>query len=235
MSKTFTFQYYDFTLTAFGSQVLLVDAEYFRIQSQTGAVDVVVEGFGSLPGLLTGQGIKDTPFKRLVIRDASGAGNVGKILVASQEFVDNRTYGVQTISGGTLDLASTTIVQLNRPQAQSGFFSDQSVIVANTPVTVFSPGANTNGALLLSADANFYDNVNSGTSVFISKASAPASVIDGSILTGSFFTIVQTNAGTQIRLPKEQYIAAGQGLYFIANHAMPSNTNSYRACRYKLL
>ena len=101
MSKTF--RYYDFTLTAGGSQVLLVEAAYFRVQSATGAVDVSVEGFGTLPGLLVGQGIKDTPFKRLVIRDASGAANLGTILVASQEFVDNRTYGVTSITGGYIN------------------------------------------------------------------------------------------------------------------------------------
>ena len=93
-----SFKYYDFTLTSGGAAVLLVEGEYFRIQSATGAVDVTVEGAGTLPGLLVGQGLKDTPFKRLVIKDVSGGPNVGQIMVASKEFVDNRTYGVTTLS-----------------------------------------------------------------------------------------------------------------------------------------
>ena len=93
-----SFKSYDFTLSAGGAIALLVEGSYFRIQSATGAVDVTVEGTGTLPGLLTGQGLKDTPFKRLVIKDVSGSANTGSILVASQEFIDNRTYGVTTIS-----------------------------------------------------------------------------------------------------------------------------------------
>lgn len=94
-----SFKLYDFTLSAGATVALLVEGEYFRIQEATGAVDVTVEGSGTLPGLLVGQGLKETPYKRLLIRDASGAANVGKILIASKEFIDNRTYGVTTISG----------------------------------------------------------------------------------------------------------------------------------------
>lgn len=234
MSKTF--RYYDFTLTAGASQVILVDAAYFRVQSATGPVDITVEGFGTLPGMLVGQGIKDTPFKRIVIKDVSGAANVGTILVASQEFVDNRTYGVNTISGGSIDLTAATQAALNRPQAQTGFFSDQSALVANTPLPVFLPAANVNGAILLTADiqANIASSVND--QVFISKASAPTTVIDGSVLLMAKFQGLSGTSGFYgATLPKEQYIAAGQGLYFIATSAVGAGVNQIRACRYKLL
>lgn len=94
----FTFQVYDFNLAAGGAQTILAGGAYLRILTASGAVDVSVEGKGTMPNLLAGQGFKDLPFNRLVLRDKSGAPNTGTILVASSEFVDNRLFGSFTIS-----------------------------------------------------------------------------------------------------------------------------------------
>lgn len=127
---------YDFNLSAGQTSVILAEGEYFRIQSATGALDVTVEGVGTLPGLLAGQGMMDTPFKRLVLKDASGSTNSGTILVASREFIDNRTYGVMTISN------------------QQGAFTHTQVTVQNFNGGLKAPNANRRYLLIQNKDAS---------------------------------------------------------------------------------
>lgn len=95
-----SFKIYDFTLSAGGAMPLLVEGGYFKIYSCTGVLSVSIDGGSSIGPINTGQGMK-TEFKRLTIVDQSGAANVGKIIVASDEFVDGRISGeVSVIDGG---------------------------------------------------------------------------------------------------------------------------------------
>ena len=110
MGKRVYLKEYDFALTAGGIGIILAEGAYFRVQSSSGAVSVIVDGLGELPGLLAGQGIKSTPFKRLTLRDASGAANVGKILVSNEEFIDNRTYGVNSLDAATIASLKQNVV-----------------------------------------------------------------------------------------------------------------------------
>lgn len=173
--------------------------------------------------------IAKIPFTQMLIENTAQPGK--KIRIA---------YGVDVEfqPGSVAQIAVSNVggYTAARPEAQTGFFSDTSVIVANTPLTIFTPAANVNGAVLLSADGSFYDNLSSSSAVFISKSSAPASIIDGSILVGSKLAFNGTaQTGHALTLPCPQYISAGQGLYYISNTAQGAATNNYRACRYKLL
>lgn len=244
-----TFKPYDFTLAAGGSQVILAEGEYFRVQSATGALDVTVEGAGTLPGLLSGQAMKDTPFKRLVLRDASGAPNSGTILVASQEFVDNRLYGVVTLGSAvtldaatlaaleTIDLGATTLAALEqisvRPEVRSGSYEALADLAANTPVTIFDAATNANGAILLDAFGSGHSAGAPVQPTFIAKATAPATVIDGEVIYSA--PCVGYGGGTWVcagDMPEARYIPAGRGLYFIVTDPA---TYCMRHCRYKLL
>lgn len=92
---------YDFTLTANGSFVLPVEGDYFKVLSATGLVEVTGDSFGSLGSVLPGQGLDNTPFKRLVIKDKTGSANIGTLLVADEKFIDDRITGeVSVIDGG---------------------------------------------------------------------------------------------------------------------------------------
>lgn len=217
--------YYDFNLTAGGTQMLTVEGAYFRIQSQTGAVDVTVEGVGTLPGLLTGQGLKDTPFKRLLLKDVSGASNSGQILVASREFIDNRTYGVNTLDTATLNA-------LTRPLLPGANWKDTSTLVANTPLTIFTAAANVNGAILHSAYAQDISTV-SFFQTLVAKATNPTGYTDGEIIVMSNYSPVTGNNIQNIKLDAPTRIAAGLGLYFVSSQ---NGTAGYtRAARYTLL
>lgn len=90
---------YDFTLTAGGSMQLLVQGDYMRIMSSTGAVEVLTDHYRIGP-IMAGQGQAKSPFTRLTIIDRSGAGNVGNVLVADSDFIDNRINGDVSVIDG---------------------------------------------------------------------------------------------------------------------------------------
>lgn len=94
-----SFKIYDFTLSAGGAMPLLVEGGYFKIYSCTGVLAVSIDGGSTIGPINTGQGMK-TEFKRLTIVDQSGAANVGKIIVASDEFVDGRISGEVSVIDG---------------------------------------------------------------------------------------------------------------------------------------
>lgn len=218
---------YTFTLNAGQSLSLPVEGDYFRIQSATGAINVTVDGSGTLQGLLTGQGLKNTPFRRLTIFDASGAANTITILVAFEEFIDNRTYGVNDLSAGTL----TTIRQ---PLASTGFYAANGALAANTADQIFSPASNVNGAILLSASFSDVE-TNGFSAAFVAKTSAPTTINDGEVIDSSSITVAVTVGAGFIRLQKEQFIAAGKGLYFISGSPLTANVYHNRAARFRLL
>ena len=254
---------YDIALTAGGIQVLLAEGAYFRIQSSTGPITIDIDGLGVLPGLLAGQGIARTPFKRLTLRDVSGAPNVGKLLVSSEEFIDNRTFGVSTLDAATLaalesvDLNSATLAalesvdlnpatlaalesvdlnvstrdSLKTPVSANGSFASGVAVAANTPITVFTPAANVNGAILLSASMHSSEAATHMTA-FLARTVAPTSVFDGEVFLLAAFT-GSSNGSAQLH--SSQFIQPGQGLFFIASSAVNANIYSGRACRWRLL
>lgn len=111
MSNRNALKVYDFTLTAGGSQIILVESAYFRIMTATGPVDVIGDTFGTLPAVQAGQGMQNTPYKRLTLRDASGAPNSGTILCSGDLFIDNRTIGNVAITNinGAFTQAQATV------------------------------------------------------------------------------------------------------------------------------
>lgn len=221
---------YPFSMNAGGTFQITTEGDYFRIQSALGSVSVTVEGSGTLPNLQAGQGIKNTPFKRLILHNTSGAANSGVILVASEEFIDNRTYGINDLSAGSLNA-------LRQPLAPTGFFGDVSALTGNTAVQVFSPASNLNGAVLLSANMSSMLGAAVCTQTFIHKDSAPTSIVDGSVLLMSVAggILSGSNYSAGANLPKEQFIPAGQGLYFVSEVATPVVAGNYRAARFILL
>lgn len=80
---------YDFSIPAGGNFQIQAVGEYFRILNSTGPLSVTGE-FGEVSPLLMGQGLKDSPFTRLQLKDLSNLGCSGKIIVASKEFVDQQ-------------------------------------------------------------------------------------------------------------------------------------------------
>lgn len=225
------FRYYDFTLAANGVQMLTVSGKNFRIQSQTGAVDVTVDSVGTLPGLLTGQGLKNVPFSRLTLRDASGAPNVGQILVAPEEFIDNRTYGVSTIAGGAVDLAAATLDALagTRP---GGSIANNAGGAAGAVLTAVAAGANLNGLWVTEAQLFSYNSATAHAISLLAKATAPNNSADGELILQCAGMAGGPGIG---QINKPVFVAAGLGLHFYNVAADSGHSGLMRAARWKLL
>jgi hypothetical protein len=143
---------------------------------------------------------------------------------------------------GTVDLASATLASLNaarivRPEASTGFFINIAAIVANTPITVFTPAANTSGAILLSADISEFNDTFCNGGFIAKSGTVPTSITDGEpiLLTRTVASYSTTNFHGGNTLPKEQFITSGLGLYFIRTSALPAANGNLRSCRYRLL
>lgn len=143
------------------------------------------------------------------------------------------------VTGSIVSLDAPTIAALiarQYPPVSTGSVMSTAALSANTPITIFTPAANVNGAILLSADISEFDATQSAAG-FVAKASAPTSVTDGepifmSRMIGAYATTNHYFGGS---LSKEQYIAPGLGLYFIRTVALAASNGVFRACRVKLL
>ena len=149
--------------------------------------------------------------------------------------------GAATISG-TVGLDTATLLALEqtnvRPEASTGSFANNAALTANTPLTIFNPGANVNGAILLSAELTALDAVtprNTVSQTFIAKNSAPTTILDGEIFLLSKFVSQPSGDAIAAQLNQAQFVAAGLGLYFISSANMISGERNVRACRFKLL
>lgn len=228
MDKVFAFKVYPVTLPANGAFRLPAAGAYFRVMSATGAVDVTVEGVGTLPALQAGQAFKGINFNGLVLQDASGAPNTVQLLVASAEFQDNRLNGTVDLSASSLtalesvDLNAATLATMRQPLQSTRNWNSTAAMVANTPLTVFSSASNVNGAVLLSAG---YQQAGSPTlpgPVFIMKSgAAPTSVTDGEIVCcASQFNEGTTTLCATAFLPAPVFVPSGFGLYLISADAL---------------
>lgn len=229
-------QIYNFSMAAGGSFALPVEGSYFRILTCTGNVGVIGDTFGRLSPINRGQGLQNTPYKRLTITDASGAPNVGTILVSEEDFIDQTLYGSITLASAVaLDSATLlALEQINvRPEAPSNNFNSSGIVAANTATAVFLAAANTNGAIVLNAQCQ---DLNGGQGIIslLAKATAPANFNDGDPIFVSPQNAI--SAGFNYYggvLPMAQFIPSGLGLYWISN--VISTSSGFRACRYKLL
>lgn len=224
---------YTFTVPANGAFPLLVISDYFRLQSATGAVDVSGDTFGTLPDLLTGQGLENTPYNRLVFTDKTGAPNTVSVLCSGDLFIDNRTYGVVSIAGA-VDFSASSTLALHTPLSGSGSYKNAAVVLANVAQNVFTAAANINGAVVLTATAS-----DVGPSAYItcllSKATAPANINDGDPIMATTYRGAVTGASYSSGgfLSQAQYVAPGLGLWFIST--ADTTLACQQTCRYRLL
>jgi hypothetical protein len=105
------FQVFQITLPANESRQILFQGTYFKLLSATGAVDVTIEGQGTIPDLTSGRGLKDTAYSRLILTDKTGASNSIELFCATEEYVDQTFSGVVTLANvnGPFTQAAKTV------------------------------------------------------------------------------------------------------------------------------
>lgn len=175
--------------------------------------------------------IFNIPFTQVLIENSAQPGK--KIRIAYGIDIDFQPGSVAQIA--VTNAGGYTAV---RPEAATSTYKSNVIIVANTAETLFTPAANVNGAILQMASFNLYGGASVILAAFLAKNAAPANPMDGEpLLWGGF---VNSNAGgsnvTAAMLPQQLFIAAGLGLYFIADNATATTGGaSARAARWKLL
>lgn len=166
----------------------------------------------------------------LVQNISGGAVLTGKITLGAGQITDNSIVGEVSLNAAAL----AALEQINvRPEGSTGNFKSIAALAALASEVVIAPGANTAGAVVLSASGS-YGAATTPAGVFIAKGSAPASITDGEVIAAPLsIVLISASIYENIQLPKEQYLAAGLGLYFISTAGV--SAGGIRAARFKLL
>lgn len=169
--------------------------------------------------------IANVPFTQLLIENTAQAGKRLRIF-----------YGVDIDfqAGVNAQIAVTgTLNVIEQGMAYSASWVSNTNLAANTPATVFTPAANTNGALIeyLGAASSF--NATDGTNAFIAHTAAPGNLITGDCLAVGQKSGLSTYYMSSISLQGKIIIPAGKGLYFITSAAETNITQ--KSVLYKLL
>lgn len=120
-----------------------------------------------------------------------------------------------------------------RTEAATGSFASVAGLAAYTPETIIAPSANINGAVVLTAGFTVVNYTAFPWASIISKSSPPTTHIDGSILTTAEYVTTSGYFMECGNISVPQFLAAGQGLYFISGSGIA--VNSVKHARYKLL
>lgn len=213
--------------------------DFFRLLETTGPVNVEFYYMGretvDVQGIEAGYAeyFRDegqTPFDRVRIYSAT----TQTVKFVTRNGSDVRyDRGASTV-GGSVDLNAATLAALNRPETSNGNFNANTALAALAVETIFTPGANLNGAKILSAGFTGWANGLVPGIVLIAKNGAPTSNVDGEVILSNMGPIstVATNYCESAQLAKEQFIPAGLGLYLISTNGV--SAGHLRHCRYRL-
>jgi hypothetical protein len=198
-------QFYDFTLVANGSQIILAEGAYFKVLTSSGVLDVRLSDGSKYGPIGPGQGARNKDFKRLTLVDKSGSANSGVLIVSDADFVDDQ-----------LALTSAALSSLARPEQASATVSSVINNAALVPETFLLPAVNTGGVVILGLEFS-EQNTNGILSGFLAKTSAPATLADGEgLLMGGARTLAGALYLTTERISGPIKIAPGKGIYFLS-------------------
>lgn len=231
---------------AFGvgeQRTFAITGSYFEIIDAVDPVNIVLSDvYGAQRGLMKGAEasfhLKNTAFAYVqitsataqTIRFAYGSGEAGTRRAAGAVNI----VGTVPVSGPLTDAQLRAAAVPVRPFEQpASNWNSNATMVAMTPLTVFAPGANVNGAILwAAAAADVFTAVNH--QIFIAKAGAPANLLDGEIIAQSMVRGVNgANVCFGVELLSPTIIAPGAGLYFISGFA--GQAGMVRSARFTLL
>lgn len=159
------------------------------------------------------------PAIQLITIAVGNGGKIGSVKIAgSVSITGGVALDAPTLAAlESIDLNAATLNQL-RFESYGASYRSTTSLAANTPETVFTPAANINGAIIHSAQFLHFDAAGVALPAYLSKASAPASVIDGDAILSTDcyapFTGQNSHFGS---LKRPLRISAGKGLYFISN------------------
>jgi hypothetical protein len=139
---------------------------------------------------------------------------------------DKAPVGDVQVVGGLMQVSET-------PPLPTHFWGSGATALQASPMVVFLPAANVNGAIIWSAEGS--DATSSTTLVqgFVAKNGVPASIGDGDVVAQSEFSQSATAQIANISMQQPRRIAPGLGLYFVTSQN--GGGAWFRSCRYTLL
>jgi len=164
--------FYDLSIANGASANLLVHGDYFKIMSASGPISVRSD-FGELTSLVAGQGLENTPFKYLTLRNNSGGLNAVRIFVGDENFIDG--------------LSGSVAISTNKVPT-SGAYTNASATVTNTAAQLLAANA-ARGALTI-------QNNHASANLFIGFSGAVTTANGLKVVPGGFieFAVVPTGA-----------------------------------------
>jgi hypothetical protein len=218
------------SIAAGTAQVLNIAGNSFYVDADTTNVGTATLHFqdtnlgqSSAPFLAAPGFVANVAFTQILIENTAQAGKRLRIFYGVD--IDFRAGVNASVISGSVTIANKD--DLNASD-YNGSYANNGVFAANTAIQVVAPATNTNGLIVLTADLVAIGGAASLSSL-IAKAGAPANVADGDVLVIAHNLATNPQAGKLNRAVK---VAAGKGLYFIANGA---STNSLMSALYKLL
>lgn len=213
------------------SKLFAISGQYFEIIDAVTPVDVVLtDKYGAQRGLMRGAeasfNLKATEFATVQL--TSAAAQTVRFAYGTGEGGTRRAAGSVNIANSpTVVLQTSDMDRLSRPELPTGSWVSGTAFVANTPQTIFAPGANVNGAIVWMAEAG---DVASGIITFLAKSSAPTGITDGEIIAVGADVAVNRPIA---KLLMPQRLAAGLGLYVICSTV--GAAGAPKAARFTLL
>lgn len=219
------FQYVDIALDVAGvNQIFNVSGDFLYVDaSSTGTATMELNNQyndASAPFQINAGFGLQALFKQLKLSWNAQAGKRLRLMYSTGDKVvpTNST----TISGGV------NVSLAGNQYANS--YDSLTALAANTPETIFTPAANVNGAVVVSAEYNTFSTAAFMAFGFVAKTAAPANVLDGDlIVTGA------SNNTTLFKVASLQspiQIPAGKGLYRICSLA---EQFPFASCLYRFL
>ena len=197
-----------------------VDADTTNVGNATVHFQDTNLGNSSAPFFVTPGFIANVGYTQILIENASQAGKRLRIF-----------YGVDIAFQAGVNASVTTSITglVNIGQyfnTYSANYKSITAMAANTPDTIFAPGANVNGAIVWEISVSAYCGGNPASSV-LAKNGAPASIIDGVVLGVGKLGYYGAAAGVcNIELQQPIKIPAGLGLYYINDTAEAKSTRT---------
>lgn len=229
------------SLTGTGANVPLIlniSGNSFFVDADTVNVGAAIVHFqdtnlgnASAPFFVAPGFVATVGFTQILIENAAQAGKRLRVFYGVD--IDFRAgVNASTISGvvtvGNAKSAPANVVDAGFDYGAS--YKSTTALAALTAEQVFSAAANVNGAIVWIAEALSGAGAGSQMAAYIAKATAPATLIDGDVLTCSDFAFTNTWARTKLARPVK--VPAGKGLYFIS---LLAELTPHRMCMYTLL
>lgn len=192
-------------------------------------------GAASAPLFVSAGFIANVPFTQMLIENTAQPGKRLRIFYGVDIDFQAGINASISISGNVGLSGYNNGVMLASAKSYSNSYQSITAMAAYTPDTVFAPGANANGAIVLRCGIQSCSASGATAGAFVAKTSAPASFVDGDLLVATKGIVsVGANWLSAVQSEIPIYVPPGKGLYYMASYAETAGY-LHRHCQFYFL